>query len=153
MMVVISILSINLCATQVHALNYTPGVQVGDVLVFEESYPWGAYDITHNITVINDTETGTWIYGTISDGYKDDPLGFLTNYTLYPQYLIASYIVGTDIEISGGNFAFYYTIPGTILMDYSDEFVDLFDTILGASVSCSSIDDGLGIKITGTLSG
>jgi hypothetical protein len=75
------------------ALNYTPGVQVGDVLVFEQSYPWGAYDVTHTITAINDSTTGTWINGTINDGYEDYPLGFLTNYTLYPQYLIASYVI------------------------------------------------------------
>ncbi len=143
----------SILVSSVHALNFTPGVQVGHELVFEQSFPWGTYDNKHKITNISDSGDGTWVNGTINNSSEIYPLGYMGNYSTNPIYLIASYTAGTDIEISGGFFEMCYIIPGTILMDYSTGIIDVFDIEFDATITCASIADGLGIEIKGTIDG
>lgn len=147
-MILFSLIAISMCSKTVQALNYTPGLQVGDDLIYEVSSQWDTRKVKHTITDINDSATGTWVNGTVDNVIINKPLGYLTNYSLYPQHLVTSILAYTTSNSYEGLSTTYYIIPGTILVKFSEEITEYINSTFGVSVSCSSIDKGLGIVIT-----
>jgi len=151
-----SILGYNVTSTTVNALYFTPGVEVGDVLVWRQTGQDTNYThIKHNITSIVDSEhfNETEIRGTKYYS-NDEGTSYLINpYTTSPENRTLStmkvYIPNEVIMIL---FYHYYILPETNMDDYAEDIEEIFrnsPTYMGVpgDVKVTSIRGGNGLKL------
>jgi len=123
--------------SKVHALNYTPSVEVGDELVWRNEVEYqGETTVTYykyNITSIEDESEKTLVNASMYSSEDNVNYIFVLNRTL-----------GTLQDYSSDECSLYgdrIIIPGTKVGDYLEAFVDPF------GFTVSSIKRGMGVKM------
>ena len=124
---------------EVRALNYIPGVEIDDELIWmtEEWYTTGqsVEFLKYVVSDISDSDEVTIVRGIryVSDDnidyieYSEYPMGYLTDYSLYPTPLLGDEII----------------IPRTRVMDYEEDLL----SYIGSEYKITSLKSGYGMRI------